>query len=365
MEIAKKLTPTTKTIDELTELFDNGRLDLTPDFQRNSVWPGPAKAYLVDTILNDMPIPLLFLTREKDTNSNRLRYRVIDGQQRIRAAMAFLHNRFPIPNQYNLQRPNGTKFKRVRFRNLSEALKERFIGYSFVVSELSGFTDEELRDIFVRINKYVVRLNPQELRDAKAPGPFRHFIDQCSQRDIWNKVGIFTGKNRDRKRDKEFIAELAILLLDGPQDKKGSLDLYYAAVPDQFSGDDLQDDLIGTAETIHQLLGASPPSTLIRLPVFYGLVGAIYNIRSDEDDAKRLDASLTEAYDALEELSDLADDVAKDGAVPPADLTEEAKARRTDAGIFRRSISQQTDNVRPRTACIEVLERVIRSAFVE
>lgn len=363
MAVAKKLTPTTKAVDEITELFTNGRLDLTPNFQRNSVWPGPAKAYLVDTILNDMPIPLLFLTREKDTNSNRLRYRVIDGQQRIRAAMAFLSNRFAIPNHYDIQRPNGTKLKRVRFRNLPEELKERFIGYSFVVTELSGFTDYELRDIFVRINKYVVRLNPQELRDAKTPGPFRTFVDDCSKHPVWSQIGIFTTKNRDRKRDKEFIAELAILLLDGPQDKKGSLDLYYSADSDQFSGDELKDDLVGTVETIQKILGDQPPSTLVRLPVFYGLVGAIYNIRSDEDDAKRLDRSLPAVYDALEELADLADDIPKESASPATERSAEAKARLADAEVFRRSISQQTDNVRPRTACIEVLERVIRSGL--
>lgn len=363
MDFTKKLTPTTKTVDELTELFDNGRLDLTPDFQRNSVWPRPAKAYLVDTILQDMPIPLLFLTREKDTNSNRLRYRVIDGQQRIRSAMAFFHNRFAVPNSYGIQRPNGTAFTRVRFRNLPDALKERFIGYSFVVTELSGYNEAELRDIFVRINKYVVRLNPQELRDAKASGPFRRFVDDCAKATIWDQLGIFSSKNLDRKRDKEFIAELAVLLLDGPQDKKGSLDLYYAAEGDQFAGEDLREDLIGTADTIRRILGDEPPATLTRLPVFYGLVGAVYNIRSDEDDAERLGKSFTAIYDSLEELIDLAEGPSKGAAGSTATSSEEARARQVDAELFRRSVSQQTDNVRPRTACIEVLERVIRSGM--
>ena len=365
MVITKKLTPTTKTVDELTELFDNGRLDLTPAFQRNSVWPAPAKAYLVDTILNDMPIPLLFLAREKDTNSNRLRYRVIDGQQRIRAAIAFLHNRFEIPNHYGIQRSNGTKYKRIRFRNLTDSLKERFIGYSFVVTELSGFTDDELCDIFVRINKYVVRLNPQELRDAKPLGPFRRFVDECSEHPVWDQIGIFTAKSRNRKRDKEFIAELAILLLDGPQDKKGTLDLYYAAESDQFSGDDLREDLIGTAVVLQKILGDDPPAILARLPVLYGLFGATFNIRSDEDDAKRLDGSSGSVFDALVELADLALEPPADVTKRSADLTEAARGRYTDAEIFRRSISQQTDNVRPRTACIDVLERVIRSGLDE
>jgi hypothetical protein len=47
----QKLTPTTKTVDDLYQLHAEGRLDLRPDYQRNSVWPPKARAYLVDTVL--------------------------------------------------------------------------------------------------------------------------------------------------------------------------------------------------------------------------------------------------------------------------------------------------------------------------
>jgi hypothetical protein len=53
-----KRSPTTKAIGLLHQLFSNGQLTLAPEFQRNSVWPNAAKAYLIDTILNDRPIPL-------------------------------------------------------------------------------------------------------------------------------------------------------------------------------------------------------------------------------------------------------------------------------------------------------------------
>lgn len=51
-----KRSPTTKDIGLLHQLFSNGQLTLAPEFQRNSVWPNAAKAYLIDTILNDRPI---------------------------------------------------------------------------------------------------------------------------------------------------------------------------------------------------------------------------------------------------------------------------------------------------------------------
>jgi hypothetical protein len=60
----KKRSPTTKAIGLLHQLYGNGQLLLAPEFQRSSVWPNAAKAYLIDTILNDRPIPLIFLQRE-------------------------------------------------------------------------------------------------------------------------------------------------------------------------------------------------------------------------------------------------------------------------------------------------------------
>ena len=46
-----KFSPTTKDIALLHQLQQSGQLKLQPEFQRNSVWPRAAKAYLIDTIL--------------------------------------------------------------------------------------------------------------------------------------------------------------------------------------------------------------------------------------------------------------------------------------------------------------------------
>ena len=41
----------------------DGQLRLRPEFQRNAVWPPAAKAYLIDTILEEKPMPLFFFER--------------------------------------------------------------------------------------------------------------------------------------------------------------------------------------------------------------------------------------------------------------------------------------------------------------
>ena len=47
---------TTKDVARPRQLFNDKQLNLAPEFQRNSVWPRAAKAYLIDTILHDLPL---------------------------------------------------------------------------------------------------------------------------------------------------------------------------------------------------------------------------------------------------------------------------------------------------------------------
>jgi Protein of unknown function DUF262 len=52
------------------------------------------KRILIDTILNDRPIPLLLFQRSTSAQKGVPSYTVIDGQQRLRAIFEFLEDRF-------------------------------------------------------------------------------------------------------------------------------------------------------------------------------------------------------------------------------------------------------------------------------
>lgn len=350
-----RLTPTTKSVDDLYELFKDGRLDLTPDYQRNSVWPPKARAYLVDTILMDLPIPMLFLYKYHDLNTNRMYYRVIDGQQRLRAAFAFKENRFSTTES------KVPRIANKRFRRLGEDDQAQFMAYSFVVMELLNFDEDELRDIFARINRYVVRLSPQELRDAEHPGPFKEYVDDMAAERIWLRSKIVTASHQRRKRDKEFIAELTILMLEGPQDKKGSVDLYYRAQKDQFDeGKIVKERLLSYVVTAVGLVG-SRRSIYHKHPVFYGLVGALVNLSGhDEKACEKLKDSF-EARRALEQFALTVKNL-------PEDLDDVAELAQTDSVIglaykFQKATARQTDNINPRLQTISVLESLLANVL--
>src|SRR4051812_34287345 len=152
MDITKR-SPTTKDIALLYQLHTNGQLTLAAEFQRNAVWPTAAKAYLIDTILNDRPIPLLFFQRATSAQKGVPSYTVIDGQQRLRAIFEFIEDRFRLT-----QSNKKAKYYNKRFSDLVEIVQEQIRNYDLIIEELSGYSDNDIRDMFVRINRYVVQL---------------------------------------------------------------------------------------------------------------------------------------------------------------------------------------------------------------
>src|ERR1035441_8911348 len=79
---------TTKNILDLLNLYTHGNLNLSPGFQRQSVWKERDRANLIDSMLRNYPLPAIFLyKREED---GELVFDVIDGKQRLESICALV-----------------------------------------------------------------------------------------------------------------------------------------------------------------------------------------------------------------------------------------------------------------------------------
>lgn len=195
------------------------RLELRPDFQRQVVWSSPARIMLMDTILQGVPMPKIFLA---NTIREEATYRVvIDGQQRISAILDFLNDGFALDDPFT-GNEHGKKFS-----ELNEETQQEFLSYQIDFNEAINLTDEEVREVYARVNKYTVPLNKQELRRADFPGHFLNVSEQLAIEDYFEAVGIFSPANRRRYADVEFVSELLAAMIDGIQDKKTTLDDFY------------------------------------------------------------------------------------------------------------------------------------------
>lgn len=147
-------------VSDIVRWFREKELVINETFQRHSVWTPAAKTYLVDTVLNELPIPKIYIRSKVDTKSQATLREVVDGQQRVRALVEFANNQLRLGNR-------SDQFSGKKYEDLDEETQSKFLGYTLSIEQLLNATDDDVIDIFARLNSYIVSLNAAEKRHAQ------------------------------------------------------------------------------------------------------------------------------------------------------------------------------------------------------
>ncbi len=185
-------------------------LILNPNFQRRATWTPAAKTYLIDTILREKPIPSIYMRSVIDSKTIRAYREVVDGQQRLRTIDEFVRG------EWSLGARAG-EFRGSYFQDLDD-LQESFLSYRIGVVQLFGATDDDVLDVFARLNSFNYALNGQELRHGRYQGEFRGAVRQASSRwamRLWDKSDVVGLRQRVRMGDDELMAQMLGVILDG------------------------------------------------------------------------------------------------------------------------------------------------------
>lgn len=149
-------------------------LDLTPDFQRELVWPFRKKCELIESILMGIPLPA-FYVREKDNGV----YIVVDGKQRLTTLFDYIDGKFKLEGLKILTGIN-TKY----FNELTTLQQNKIEDYSLLLNIIKSPTsDRVIFDLFDRVNRGGVTLNNQEMRNALYQGCSTRLINSLAQTD--------------------------------------------------------------------------------------------------------------------------------------------------------------------------------------
>ena len=225
-------TSSSWSVNTFQKYFAEGSLVIRPAFQRNVVWNDDQRSFLIDSILRNLPVPEIYVQMVTSAGGQE-EVTVVDGQQRVRAVLDFLQGNYSLDGE-----EVSRQWRNLRFEELGVDEKKVVFGYKFVVRILPQMSEEGLRKIFTRLNRNVVALNEQELRNATYWGSFIKAIQYISDDDLfWSDSGIFSA-NDHRRIDQEYISELAIAYLHGPQNKKDKLNDYYQLYEDNFDSRD-------------------------------------------------------------------------------------------------------------------------------
>ena len=197
----------TWTIKKLIQFYEQDKLNLTPPYQRNEIWPKKSKQMLIGSIQQEYPIPNFFLyEKSKD------KFDVVDGQQRSRAILGFYKN----------------KFVDLRKRSYSQDEFPRFLDYEISVTIIEGKqpkAGDEMEKFYTLINSTGLKLNRPELKKAEYyKTRFLDLIDNLSTSDSFTALNLFNEKSQKRMTDFDFVSELIAQMKYGISEKKKQVD---------------------------------------------------------------------------------------------------------------------------------------------
>ena len=235
--VTMRFTSTLHPTSWFRDHYLNGGLAIKPPFQRRPVWTLKQKCYLIETILLGLPIPEIYVQRSVTVEGIET-FAIVDGQQRIRSILQFIGSDFDEEerefNGFMLDRlDSASDWRGLSFADLGDEHKKTFFSYEFTVRYLYTESDEDTKDVFRRLNKYLTPLKPQELRNATYSGPFARLAEKFADDQYWAENKIITPASIRRQGDVEFVSELMIGILHGPQGGSPSIiDKYYATYED-------------------------------------------------------------------------------------------------------------------------------------
>jgi hypothetical protein len=162
-------------VETLTGWVRRGKLDLQPEFQRYYIWNASKASRLIESLLLEIPIPVVYVAEEQDGV-----FSVVDGQQRLTSLSAFVDGVFPesegkifkLTGLRVLKELNGKEF-----RNLEPRLQEKVLGTTIRLIVIEKDSDPDVKfEVFERLNLGAVALNDMELRNCVCRGSYNQLL---------------------------------------------------------------------------------------------------------------------------------------------------------------------------------------------
>lgn len=188
-------------VDALFNRYKRGRLNIQPDYQRKFVWDAKKASQLIESILLDIPIPIIYLAEDKNNVVN-----VIDGQQRLTSLFSFIDGAFPDGRKFKLTGLNVyTNLKGKMYTDLEAKYQDKILEYPLRTITFTAESDPELQyEIFARLNTGSVALNDQELRNCIYRGPFNDLIKELADNTDFRALLGMKGPH-PRMKDVELV----------------------------------------------------------------------------------------------------------------------------------------------------------------
>ena len=123
------------TIEALVNKYNRGKIILQPDYQRKYVMKPMVASRLIESILLNIPLPVIYFAEEEDGS-----WSVVDGQQRLTSIISFVQGKYIT---------DGKDFKLSGLKVLTELNRKSFYTTRY---DLTGINKIEYEEV-VFLNK--------------------------------------------------------------------------------------------------------------------------------------------------------------------------------------------------------------------
>ncbi len=182
------------SIQTLLEQWETRILEL-PEIQRGYVWDDARASRLIESLLLNIPIPVVYFAETDDAT-----WEIIDGHQRIKSVVRYVKNEFSLGSLMILGDLKGRRFFQLPAR------EQRFLlTRTMRAVVLSPDSHPKIKfEVFERLNTGSLALNAQELRNSLYRGDFNRLLRELVKDADFRRI-MGTRIPRRRMVDEELV----------------------------------------------------------------------------------------------------------------------------------------------------------------
>ena len=298
-----KTSGTNTRLRKLISGLRAGTLIPRPDFQRRLVWANKHKVAFIQTVLEQLPFPEIYIAAgEVNLESGEGKEILVDGQQRVTTLYQYF------VGSGDIKYENGL----IPYSKLNPELQEAFLEYEVVIRDLGKLDIETIKTVFQRINSTNYSLNAVEIHNSRYDGEIKRFAEAISEHDFFENHRVFTNNDIKRMRDLGFCLVLTITMLSTYFNLEDELGEFLERFNDEFPPKDELNASIRALLALIDSLNFDDKSRVFKKTDLFTLLielhRAIYKEGKQLDNAK-IEENLKGFYQAVE-------DKCNDGSVP-------------------------------------------------
>jgi uncharacterized protein with ParB-like and HNH nuclease domain len=182
-------------------MIEAGEIILDPEYQRNYVWDNKKASLLVESILLNVPIPVIYVAEDADSKWN-----VVDGLQRLYSLKRFFANEFKLRGLEVLNDLNGSQYSTFNPK-AARILRNGILRIILIFKE----SHPEIKyEIFMRLNRGAIKLKEQELRNCLYRGVLNVLLKELKTNPLFLQI-LGLKKPHKRMDDEELILRYLML----------------------------------------------------------------------------------------------------------------------------------------------------------